>query len=152
MRATKPPSRDEALAATADAQAGSRIFDSVGCAICHVRAITTAPAGALINGGEFTVPAALGDKVIHPFSDFLLHNVGTGDGIVQNGGISTRNKLRTPPLWGVRTRNRLMHDGQSLSFNAAILRHGGEAFFVTNSYRRLSDSQKRQLITFLRSL
>ena len=67
------------------------------------------------------------DKLIHPFSDFLLHNVGTGDGIVQNGGPSTRNKLRTPPLWGVRTRNQLMHDGQSLTFNNAILRHGGEA-------------------------
>jgi CxxC motif-containing protein (DUF1111 family) len=152
MRATKPPSRDETVAATADAQAGSRIFDSIGCATCHVRAITTAPAGTVINGGELTVPAALGNKIIHPFSDFLLHNVGTGDGVVQNGGGSTRNKLRTPPLWGLRTRNRLMHDGESLSFNSAILRHGGEAVLVTNSYRRLSDARKNQLITFLKSL
>ena len=152
MRATKAPSRNESLAATANAQAGSQIFDSLGCAICHVRSITTAPAGTVINGGEFTVPAALGDKIIHPFSDFLLHNVGTGDGIVQNGGISTRNKLRTPPLWGLRTRNRLMHDGESLSLNSAILRHDGEASFVTNSYRRLNDTRKNQLITFLRSL
>jgi CxxC motif-containing protein (DUF1111 family) len=152
MRASKAPPRDETLAATADAQAGSRIFDSIGCAICHVRAITTAPAGTVINGGEFTVPAALGDKVIHPFGDFLLHNVGTGDGIVQNGSGSTRNKLRTPPLWGLRARNRLMHDGESLSLNSAILRHGGEAFLVTNSYRRLSDTRKNQLITFLKSL
>jgi CxxC motif-containing protein (DUF1111 family) len=98
------------------------------------------------------VPAALGDKIIHPFSDFLLHNVGTGDGIVQNGGISTRNKLRTPPLWGLRTRNRLMHDGESLSLNSAILRHDGEASLVTSSYRRLNDTRKNQLITFLRSL
>ena len=48
--------------------------------------LTTAPAGTMINGGEFIVPAALGDKRIRPFSDFLLHDIGTGDGIVQNGG------------------------------------------------------------------
>jgi len=103
-------------------------------------------------GGVLAVASALGDRLIHPFSDFLLHNVGTGDGIVQNGGPSTRNKLRTSPLWGVRTRNQLVHDGQSLSFNNAILRHGGEASLVINSYRRLNDAQRNQLITFLRSL
>lgn len=152
MRATKAPPRDEALAATAEAQSGSQIFDRIGCAICHVRDITTAVAGSVINGGVLTVASALGDKLIHPFSDFLLHNVGTSDGIVQNGSASTRNKLRTPPLWGVRTRNQLMHDGQSLSLNNAILRHAGEASLVINSYRRLSDAQRNQLIVFLRSL
>ena len=43
--------------------------------------ITTATAGTVINGGAFTVPNALGDKVINPYSDFLLHDIGTGDGI-----------------------------------------------------------------------
>lgn len=108
--------------------------------------------GTLINGGAFRVPPALGNKIIHPFSDFLLHNVGTGDGIVQNGGQSTANKLRTPPLWGLRTRNRLMHDGNTLTRNDAILRHAGEATGVTNNYRALSNTQKNQLITFLNSL
>ena len=60
---------------------------------------------------------ALGNKIIHPFSDFLLHDIGTGDGIVQNGGQGTRNMVRTPPLWGVRTRPMLMHDGQSFTFD-----------------------------------
>ena len=152
MRATKAPPPDEAVAATADALSGSQTFDRIGCVICHVRDITTAAAGTVINGGVLAVASALGDRLIHPFSDFLLHNVGTGDGIVQNGGPSTRNKLRTPPLWGVRTRNQLMHDGQSLSFNNAILRHAGEASLVINSYRRLNDAQRNQLITFLRSL
>jgi hypothetical protein len=69
----------------------------------------------LINGGTFVVPAALGNKVIHPFSDFLLHDVGTGGGIIQNGGPSTANKLRTPPLWGLRTRTRHMQDGLSVT-------------------------------------
>jgi CxxC motif-containing protein (DUF1111 family) len=152
MRATKAPPRDTALAGTPDAKAGQQLFSQIGCAICHLASITTSPPGTVINGGTFTVPAALGNKIIHPYSDFLLHNVGTGDGIVQNGGPSTANKLRTAPLWGLRTRNRLMHDGESLTRNDAILRHGGEATFVINSYRNLTNNQKNQLVTFLNSL
>ena len=152
MRATKAPPRDTALAATAAAVAGSALFNQIGCNICHVRDITTAPAGTLINGGAFTVPAALGNKIIHPFSDFLLHNIGTGDGIVQNGGQATANKLRTMPLWGTRTRDRHMHDGLSLTFTDAILRHAGEAAIVTNRFRALSATQQSNLIVFLQSL
>ncbi len=152
MRASKVPPRDTALAATADAVAGSTLFSAIGCATCHVRSITTAPAGTTLNGGAFAVPPALGDKVIHPFSDFLLHNIGTGDGIVQNGGQSTRNKLRTPPLWGMRTRDRLMHDGQSVTRTDAILRHGGQAIGSTTLFLLISDTQRSQLITFLNSL
>jgi CxxC motif-containing protein (DUF1111 family) len=152
MRATKAPPRDAALAATADAIAGSNLFNSVGCAICHVRNFTTVPAGTVINNGAFTVPAAIGNKTIHPFSDFLLHNVGTGDGIVQNGGQGTRNQMHTPALWGMRTRDRLMHDGETLTRNEAILRHAGQATAIINAYNALSDTQKNQLITFLNSL
>jgi len=152
MRATKAPPRDAALAATPDAQAGSQLFDQVGCNICHVRNITTAPSGTVINRGAFTVPPELGNKLIHPFGDFLLHDVGTGDGIVQNGGQSTRNKVRTAPLWGMRTRGRLMHDGEMLNRNETILRHAGEATGVINNYRSLTTAQKNQLIVFLNSL
>jgi CxxC motif-containing protein (DUF1111 family) len=152
MRSTKAPPRDTALAGTSDAIAGSNLFNSIGCNVCHVTSITTAPAGTVINGGAFTVPAALGNKIIHPYSDFLLHDIGTGDGIVQNGGQSTRNKLRTQPLWGVRTHDRHMHDGATLTFNESILRHGGEATGVINNYRSLSSTQQNQLITFLKSL
>jgi len=152
MRSTKAPPRDPVLAATANAVTGSNLFNSVGCAICHSRNITTAPPGTVINQGAFTVPAALGNKIIHPFGDFLLHDVGTGDGIVQNGGQGTRNQLRTPPLWGVRSRDRLMHDGNTVNRNEAILRHAGQATGVINNYRALSDTQKSQLITFLNSL
>src|SRR5262249_38345446 len=151
MRSTKAPSRNNALAATADAQAGRNIFNAIGCAICHVTSITTSATGTVINGGAFTVPAALGNKTIHPFGDFLLHNIGTGDGIVQNGGQGSANFMRTAPLWGVRTRDRLMHDGESLTRNDAILRHDGEANFVINNYRALSTAQKNQLITFISS-
>src|SRR5258706_240782 len=152
MRATKVPPRDADLAATPDAQQGSALFNQVGCNACHVPSITTAPPGTVINRGAFTVPDALGNKRIRPFGDFLLHNVGTGDGIVQNGGQSTRNKLRTAPLWGVRTRGRLMHDGGTLNRNEAILRHAGEATSVINGYRNPRTTPKNQPITFLNSL
>ena len=152
MRATKPPPRDTALAATPAAQAGSQLFNQIGCNICHVRSITTAPATTKINGGAFTIPAALGNEIIHPFSDYLLHDIGTGDGIVQNGGQATANRLRTMPLWGTRTRSRHMHDGESLTFTDAILRHAGEATNVTSRFRALTSTQRSQIITFLQSL
>ena len=151
---------------------GSQVFDSIGCAICHVRSLTTAPAGTKINGGTFTIPAVLGGKTFHPFSDFLLHDVGTGDGIViaaqehygpkmrtiswKNLSIQdlqdTANRIRTAPLWGVRMQTRLMHDGASLTFRDAILRHKGEAGEVTERYQRLSHQQKEDLFQFLSSL
>jgi len=159
MRATKAPSRDARLANTNDARVGAQLFDQIGCDICHIPTLTTAAPGTVINGGAFVVPAALGDKIIHPYSDFLLHNVGTGDGIVQTNipgtntlDQSTRNKLRTPPLWGSRTRNELMHEGEQYTRNDAILRHAGEATGVINNYRNLSNTQKNQLVTFLNSL
>ena len=152
MRASQAPPRDTALAATSDAQTGAALFHNIGCDICHVSSITTAPAGTVINRGAFTVPASLGSKVIHPYSDFLLHDVGTGDGIVQNGPADTANKMRTQPLWGLHTRSRLMHDLSTFTRNNAILRHGGEATPVINNYQSLSFTQKNQLITFLQSL
>ena len=151
MRATKAPPRS-ADAANPDVLAGSGLFDSIGCGTCHTRSIVTAPAGTSINGGQFTVTPALGNKTIHPFGDFLLHDIGTGDGIVQNGGQATANQMRTAPLWGVRTRDRLMHDGESLTFRLAILRHAGQALDAANNFRSLSDGQKSQLIKFLGSL
>jgi CxxC motif-containing protein (DUF1111 family) len=114
--------------------------------------MTTAPAGTVINGGSFTVPDSLGNKIIHPFSDFLLHDIGTGDGIVQGGPPDTRTKLRTSALWGLRMRPRLMHDLRSLSLADAVGRHHGEAEHVTKRFSSLTDAQKQQLFTFLNSL
>ena len=166
MRATKAPPRDVRLAETADAQKGSRLFDAIGCAACHARTLETAAAGTLVDGGAFTVPPALAAKAFHPFGDFLLHDVGTGDGIalatVEHFGAAflkmqpsyqpTANRMRTPPLWGVRLRPRLMHDGRSLTFSAAILRHRGEAAVERRRFLELKESEKRQLLEFLRSL
>jgi CxxC motif-containing protein (DUF1111 family) len=152
VRGTKVPPRDITLAATADAQAGQRLFEQIGCNICHVESITTAPAGTVVDGGMFTIPDALANKVIHPFSDFLLHDVGTGDGIVQAGPQDTAEKLRTVPLWGLRMKARFMHDLASLTLEAAIQRHGGEAKNVEHRFRNLTNAERQQLITFLKSL
>ena len=131
------------------------MFTRVGCATCHVVSITTAPAGTWINGGAMLVPAALGNKIIHPYSDFLLHNVGTGDGLPIQPTPEyavTANQMRTAPLWGLRTRNRLMHDGLSFTREEAILRHAGQAANVTLRYRVLSPAEKAALLAFLNSL
>jgi len=152
IRGTKVPPRDAALAATPVSQAGEKIFETIGCATCHVSAIVTAPPRTSINGGAFTVPEALGNKIIHPYSDFLLHDIGTGDGIVQNPPEDTANKLRTVPLWGLRMHPRHMHDLKSLTLEDAIERHGGEAEQERDRFGRLSAAEKQALFTFLNSL
>jgi CxxC motif-containing protein (DUF1111 family) len=149
MRAQKAPPRGPI---TAQVNAGQTTFTAIGCAVCHVATITTAPAGTVINAGAFTVPTALGDKNIHPFGDYLLHNVGTGDGIVQNGGQGTRNMVRTAPLWGMRARGRLMHDGRAHSVNDAIQAHGGQATASRNAFNSLSATNRQRVLTFLSSL
>jgi len=152
LRGTQTPPRDTVLAATPAAHAGARIFGDIGCSSCHIQSITTAPAGTVVNGGQFTIPDALGNKIIHPFGDYLLHDVGTGDGIVQTGPQDTANKLRTAALWGLRMRSRYMHDLRSLTLEDAILRHRGEAREVTRRFRDLERDDKDELITFLNSL
>ena len=108
-----------------------------------------------INGGAFTVPAALGNKIIHPYSDFLLHDVGTGDGIpiLPDAAYAfTASQMRTAPLWALRTRNRLMHDGLSFTLREAIQRHGGQASTVTAQFLALDPAQQALLYRFLESL
>lgn len=152
IRGTKTPPRDLDLASTPDAQAGHDLFKQTGCATCHVETLVTSRTGTLINGGQYRVPEALGDKIIHPFGDFLLHDVGTGDGIVQAGPQDTANKLRTAPLWGLHIKSRFMHDLVSLTLEDVIERHGGEAQGVIGKYNALTAEQKAQLVTFLKSL
>jgi CxxC motif-containing protein (DUF1111 family) len=172
VRSSKAPPRDDTLAATPKAVKGAALFKRVGCVTCHVQSLTTAPAGTKVDGGAFTVPDALGGKTIHPYSDFLLHDVGTGDGIVmawtEHYGKNvynidwkgrsdkpvqrTRNKIRTPPLWAVRMRARLMHDGGSVTFTDAIRRHRGEAGKVVRKFNDLSRSDRQAIEEFLRSL
>jgi CxxC motif-containing protein (DUF1111 family) len=157
IRHTDPPPRDDSLAASRDAQAGEKLFEEIGCATCHVPSYKTLRPGTRLNGGTYNVPKSIGNKVIHPYSDFLLHDVGTGDGIPQAAkpeylDQSTANKFRTPALWGLRFRYGLMHDGESAGIGQAINRHKGEATMVIERYQQLKDTEKKQLQQFLNSL
>jgi CxxC motif-containing protein (DUF1111 family) len=172
VRATKAPARDSQLASGAVAKKGEGLFDKIGCATCHVETLTTAPAGTKINGGTFTIPVALGSVTFHPWGDFLMHDLGTGDGILQatrehygkrvfqimsdylskQDYESSRNKIRTVPLWGVRLRPRLMHDGASLTLRDAIQRHQGEAMHVSQKFEKLKREDQEAIIVFLKSL
>jgi CxxC motif-containing protein (DUF1111 family) len=152
MRSTLAPPRDPVISQHPDAQAGAQIFDAIGCDTCHTPTIVTSPPGTLINGGAARVSRALGSKIIHPYGDFLLHDIGTGDGIVQNGGPASRNRVRTAPLWGLRARGRFMHDNLSFNFDHAISRHGNQAAASRSNYNGLSSTNKRRLLMFLSSL
>jgi CxxC motif-containing protein (DUF1111 family) len=201
MRSLKAPTRDDIVAATPEAKRGAELFTKIGCATCHVETIVTgrSPASA---GGPGLHLNAVENRTIHPYSDFLLHNVGTGDGIaialVEHFGrdrvekrfrdetaagvpkeatedecsesyqtavaegekhpnlvrdtFCTRDKIRTAPLWGLRVRSRLIHDGKSVEIDDAIRRHRGESANVTERFLKLKPEDQKALIKFLQSL
>jgi CxxC motif-containing protein (DUF1111 family) len=111
---------------------GARLFADAGCAACHRPAIEW-DAGA-----------------VAAYSDFLLHDIGTDEGLAEEG--TAPGELRTAPLWGVRTRGFLLHDGRALTLDAAIRSHGGEAAGARARYLALPDDVRRELVAFLRGL
>jgi CxxC motif-containing protein (DUF1111 family) len=152
MRATKAPPRGPV---NSTVRAGDALFHSAGCGGCHVATLRTAAPGTRINGGALRVRDAVGNKIIHPYSDFLMHDIGTGDGIPVLPGAqfaSTATQIRTAPLWALRTRNRLMHDGLSFTKQEAIARHAGQAAAARSAYDALTPAQKDQVLAFLDSL
>jgi CxxC motif-containing protein (DUF1111 family) len=237
MRSTKVPPRDFALTELDPlkdvVKAGEKIFTDIKCAVCHTPQYITPPAGTPIRpiwrrnnsvpGIDFgsddkkgVVPEALGNKILQPFSDFMLHDIGTGDGIVQTQQAQrpargaqkflqqqapeiqrlqqspaeagrcvmhivqdlsaqptsttaenverikasgarvldqrTANMIRTAPLWGLRVRPQLLHDGSALTIEEAILRHSVQAKDAKEAFERLSREDKQKLLIFLRSL
>jgi CxxC motif-containing protein (DUF1111 family) len=124
----------------AAARAAEGVFTSIGCASCHTPVLTT---GANANPLFDRKPLAL-------FSDLLLHDVGTGDGIEQ--APAAANEIRTPALWGLRARRPLLHDGSAATPADAILRHGGEARRAVERYSALSSAEREALLAFLNSL
>jgi CxxC motif-containing protein (DUF1111 family) len=119
---------------------GERLFSAIGCAKCHVPSLTT-PRHANPLFDRRPVPL---------FSDLLLHDVGTGDGIVQ--GAADAREIRTPALWGLGLRKPFLHDGSAATIEAAIERHGEEALLARQGYLRLDGSDRARLLAFLRSL
>jgi CxxC motif-containing protein (DUF1111 family) len=139
MRFLGPP---PTLPATTDSAQGSRIFVAIRCSACHVPSFVTP------NVPE--IPA-LSNKRFFPFSDFLLHGMGSlGDGIVQ--GISQQREMRTAPLWGLRETAPFLHDGSAATVTDAILAHDGEGLASRNAFRGLTARQKQQLLAFLNSI
>ena len=96
--------------------------------------------------------------VFAPYSDFLLHDMGTaGDGIGNAGdSVAVTHRMRTAPLWGLRSRNKLFHDGGTTDCAAAILRHNGGAAgqgtAAANAFNALSSGQKTDMVNFLQTL
>jgi len=150
QRALRAPGRGPI---NATVNAGQTLFTSIGCAVCHTPQFTTAVAGTVINGGAFVVPAALGNKIIRPFSDFALHNIGTSGGIGAEPGVNDRFATTTLALWGVRTKHRFMMQGNQHTIFDAIQVHGGQASTARNNFNNaLNNTQKNQLIAFVLSL
>ncbi len=137
MKFLAPPPRGTI---TEEVRIGEQVFAEVGCASCHVPTLTT---GA-------NASASLNRKTLAPFSDFLLHELGTGDGIEQ--GAAEPDEIRTPALWGLRLRRPLLHDGSAATISEAVRRHGGEAAGVMERYNKASEPMRRALLAFLDSL
>jgi CxxC motif-containing protein (DUF1111 family) len=123
------------------ARNGAQTFSAIGCVNCHFPHLQTGPNSI----------AALNSVTFFPYSDFLLHDMGSlGDGIAQGG--AGQREMRTAPLWGVRVMTRFLHDGSATSLSAAILAHDGQGRAARNRFANLRFSDKANLIAFLNSL
>jgi CxxC motif-containing protein (DUF1111 family) len=137
MRFLAPVPRRHSDEVTRD---GERIFAAIGCPACHVPTLTTGP----------TSNPLFNRQAVPLFSDLLLHDVGTGDGIRQ--GAAQAEEIRTPALWGLRLRRPLLHDGSAATIGDAVERHRNEAALARRGYAGLSPRDRERLSAFLRSL
>lgn len=138
MSLLAPPPRQPLNRAAAE---GKQLFATTGCSHCH---------WATFRTGHAAQPA-LSETTFHPYSDFLLHDMGSlGDGIVQGAALAT--ELRTAPLWGVSAAPVLLHDGRATTLQAAILAHDGQARRARDGFANLSSTDQASLLAFLNSL
>lgn len=137
LRFLAPPPR---LSMNEGATRGEALFGTIGCAACHVAVLQTgADPNPLFNR-----------KPVHLFSDLLLHDIGTGDGIEQEA--AKGEEVRTPSLWGLRFRRPLLHDGSASTIEKAIERHSGEATAVRERFANLATEQQAEVLAFLKTL
>ena len=160
MRLLAPPARQQVDTATADGaalavtiQSGEQYFNAVGCGLCHTPSLDTGKASSADPGVASST--ALTTQHARLFSDLLLHNMGSGlaDGVSQ--GAAQENEFRSAPLWGLGKRIFFLHDGRTNDLLRAIQAHsssGSEANAVIFAFNLLPDSQKQNLLVFLRSL
>jgi CxxC motif-containing protein (DUF1111 family) len=129
------------LRSDVDRSGGSRLFADVGCATCHVRSLASGPSPV----------AALRARTFHPYSDFLLHDMGDlGDGIAQ--GEASGHEMRTAPLWGLRLLTTFLHDGRATTIEDAILAHEGQGRGARDRFAALTAQDRAKLVAFLRTL
>ncbi|PWA06585.1 di-heme oxidoredictase family protein [Flavobacterium psychrotolerans] len=128
---------------------GAAIFEQIKCTGCHKPELRTG----------YSPISALSNKTFAPYTDLLLHDMGSGldDGYTE--GSAKTQEWRTPPLWGIGLSESsqggsfyLLHDGRARSIEEAILKHGGEAKSRKVSYINLSQPDKEALLTFIKSL
>jgi CxxC motif-containing protein (DUF1111 family) len=130
-------------------KSGKKIFSSIGCNGCHVSKYITAT--------DVLYPE-LSNQVIYPYSDLLLHDMGSGLADNRPDHRASGTEWRTPPLWGigltgiVNGHNNFLHDGRARSLTEAILWHGGEAENAKNNFKNLSKADRAALLKFLNSL
>jgi CxxC motif-containing protein (DUF1111 family) len=123
-----------------DARTGEQVFGAIGCAACHTPMLTTgASSNPLFNRRQLAL-----------FSDLLLHDIGTGDGIEQAAG--GPEEIRTPALWGLRFRRPLLHDGSAATIDDALRRHSGEADLARRGFEQATQADRAALLAFLKSL
>ena len=125
---------------------GQNEFVSIGCANCHSPTLQTEGSG---------LDDAMNNVTFHPFSDFAIHNMGTGLADVATQGSAGPQQFRTAPLWGVGQRIFLLHDGRTTSLVTAIQQHsssGSEANTVISNFNKLSVANQQAIVDFLRSL
>lgn len=126
---------------TDEGRRGRILFHQIDCADCHQPTMRTGP----------NPVRALDRVVFHPYSDFLLHDMGVlGDGIQQ--GRATGREMRTAPLWGLRELPFFLHDGRARTVEQAILMHQGQGRRARDRFDALSRREKNQLLAFLDSL
>jgi CxxC motif-containing protein (DUF1111 family) len=121
-------------------RAGEQVFNAIGCASCHTPVLRTGPSSNPI----------FDRKNVPLYSDLLLHDVGTGDGIEQAS--AEANEIRTPALWGLRVRRPFLHDGSAATPDDAIRHHAGEAANTIKRYVEISAPERLALQAFLKSL
>lgn len=155
VRFLAPPAPAEASSPRAEASTppdaavaqGAALFRQIGCESCHREQLRTGPGTA--ESPRF--PDILANQTIRPYSDFLLHDLGPTLADVC-GRDAAPGELRTAPLWGLRHRRRLLHDGRAPDPASAVAAHGGEATAARDAFAALPPDAQAALLRFLGSL
>jgi CxxC motif-containing protein (DUF1111 family) len=103
----------------------------------------------------------LQNQTIKPYTDLLLHDMGTGLADNYAEGLASGNLWRTSPLWGIGYSERVMgsagttgylHDGRARTLTEAVMWHGGEADRSRQRFAALPSTDRQALLAFLQSL